>query len=269
MTENNKKSDIFAIEASKQKGKNIIAVVSGRRGIGKTWFAVSLSHALSQLKQKVLLFDGDCGLNNIKIQLGLADANDLNAVINGQNSLNQVVFNYDKGHFDIAAGNPAGIGLSTVSVGRLQILGDDLSILSQNYDKTILDIGAGLSNAAKVLTGMSGTAVMLCTDEPRSVIDSYSLIKLFAGRYPRTALKIVINQSNTINDGLRTYAMLERACREFLKISPPLLGIIRQDTRVRDSIRSQNTIISRYPQSEATLDIMAIAERILKNESCN
>ena len=107
MTENNKKSDIFAIEASTQKGKNIIAVVSGRRGIGKTWFAVSLSHALSQLKQKVLLFDGDCGLNNIKIQLGLADANDLNAVINGQNSLNQVVFNYDKGHFDIAAGNPA------------------------------------------------------------------------------------------------------------------------------------------------------------------
>ena len=215
MTDTADKKNIFAGEVSSLKGKNMIAVISGRRGIGKTWFAVSLAHALSLFKQKVLLFDGDCGL-------------------------------------------------STVSVGRLQILGDDLNILAQNYDKTILDMGAGMSNASKVLTGMSASAVMLCTDEPRSVTDIYSLIKLFAGRYPKTALKIVINQVNNINDGLRTYAMLEKACREFLNISPPLLGVIRQDTRVRESIRNQSTIISRYPQSEAALDIMAIAKRILE-----
>ena len=264
MTDTADKKNIFAGEVSSLKGKNMIAVISGRRGIGKTWFAVSLAHALSLFKQKVLLFDGDCGLNNIKIQLGLNAVYDLNAVISGRCSLNQVVFNYDKGRFDIAAGNPGGAGLSTVSVGRLQILGDDLNILAQNYDKTILDMGAGMSNASKVLTGMSASAVMLCTDEPRSVTDIYSLIKLFAGRYPKTALKIVINQVNNINDGLRTYAMLEKACREFLNILPPLLGVIRQDTRVRESIRNQSTIISRYPQSEAALDIMTIAKRILE-----
>lgn len=253
------------IDTPVPKSKNIIAVISGHRGIGKTWLAVSLAHALSLMRQKILLFDGDCGLNNIKTQLGLDAANDLTSVIDGYNSLNQVIFNYDKGRFDIAAGNPGGAGLSTVSIGRLQILGDDLNILAQNYDKTILDMGAGMSDAAKVLAGMSGKILMLCTDEPRSVTDCYSLIKIFAGRYPNTALQVVVNQVNNINDGLRTYEMLNKACQEFLKFSPPLLGVIRQDTRVRDAIRNQSTILNRYPQSEAASDVMTIAKRILEN----
>ena len=85
-------------------------------------------------------------------------------------------------------------------------------------------------------------------------------------RYPNTSLRIVINQVNYIEDGYRTYKLLKKASSEFIKNVPTLLGIIRQDTRVRDSIRNQSTIISRYPQSEASLDIMAIAQRIIKNE---
>jgi flagellar biosynthesis protein FlhG len=80
---------------------------------------------------------------------------------------------------------------------------------------------------------------------------------------------VVINRVNSIEDGLRTYQLLDKACREFLKFSPPLLGVIRQDTRVRDAIRNQTTIITRYPQSEAALDVMTIARRILQNEQFN
>lgn len=269
MNDTNINSAIFAEEASALKGKNMIAVISGRRGSGKTWFAVTLAHALSLYKQKTLLFDGDCGLNNTKIQLGLEFANDLDAVIYGNRSLNQVVFAYDKGRFDIAAGNPGSSGLATMSVGRLQILGDDLNILAQSYDQTILDMSAGIANPAKVLAGMSQSVIVVCTVEPQSITDNYGLIKLIATRYPKAFISIVINQVNTIEEGQRTYNMLEKACCEFLKISPPLLGVIRQDTRVRDSIRNQSTIISRYPQSEAALDVMAIARRILSNEQFN
>lgn len=266
MNEIHVNSAVFAEEASTLKGKNMIAVTSGRRGSGKTWFAVTLAHTLSLFKQKVMLFDGDCGLNNTKVQLGLDFANDLDAVIYGNRSLNQVVFGYEKGRFDIAAGNPGSSGLSTMSIGRLQILGDDLNILAQNYDKTILDMSAGMSNPAKVLAGMSQAVIVICTDEPQSITDNYAMIKLLATRYPKSSISIVINQVNSIEQGMRTYHMLEKACYEFLKITPPLLGVIRQDTRVRDSIRNQSTIISRYPQSEAALDVLAVARRILSNE---
>lgn len=266
MTEPFVNSSVFAKEASMLKGKNMIAVVSGRRGSGKTWFAVTLAHALSLLKQKVLLFDGDYGANNTQMQLGLKNAPDLDKVIYGGYSLNQVVVNCEKTHFDIVSGNPNSSGLSTMSVGRLQILGDDLNILAQNYDKTILDMSSGVASAARVFAGMSQSVVVVCTDTPQSVTDSYGLIKLIAERYPQTSISIVVNRVNTIPDGQRTYKILEKACREFLDLSPKFLGIVRQDTRVRDSIRNQTSIINRYPQSEASLDILAIAKKVLQND---
>lgn len=266
MSDYNEITTDFAKESIQIKGKNMLAVVSGYRGCGKTWFSLNLSHALSLYKQKVMLFDGDCGLNNTKIQLGLEFANDLDAVIYGNRTLNQVIFNYEKGKFDIAVGNPGSSGLSTMSLGRLQILGDDLNLISQNYDKLILDMSSGITNPTKVLTGMSQSAIVICNDNPQSIVSNYEMIKTMSARYPNTSLSIVINQVNNIEDGLRTYKILQKACKEFLKIMPPLRGIIRQDTRVRDSIRNQSTIISRYPQSEAALDIMAVAKRIIKNE---
>ncbi len=269
MTETRANIVLFAESALSLKGKNMIAVVSGRRNCGKTWFAISLAHALSLFKQKVFLFDADCGLNNTQVQLGLNFSNNLDAVIYGNRSLNQVIFSYDKGHFDIATGNSGSSGLGTMPVGHLQILGDDLNILARNYDKTILDICSGLSNPAKVLAGMSEDVIVICTGEPQSITDNYGLIKLIATRYPKSKINVVINQVNSIEEGQRAYQMLEKACHEFLKITPPLLGIIRQDTRVRDSIRNQSTIISRYPQSEAALDVIAIARRILQNEQFN
>ncbi len=259
-------SNFFAESALTSKGKNMIAVVSGRRSCGKTWFAITLAHALSLFKQKVFLFDADCGLNNTQVQLGLNFSNNLDAVIYGNRSLNQVVFGYDKGHFDIAIGNSGSCGLAALPLGRLQILGDDLNILARNYDKTVLDICSGLPNPAKVLAGMSESVIVICTDDPQAITDNYGLIKLIATCYPKSKISVVINQVNSIEDGQRTYQMLEKACREFLKMTPPLLGIIRQDTRVRDSIRNQSSIINRYPQSEAAMDVVAIAKRILQNE---
>ncbi len=258
-----KPSSILAEEAEVLKGKNMIAVTSGTRGCGKTWFAVNLAQALSMFKQKVLLFDGDSGLSNTKVQLGLDEVNDLNAVIFGNRSLNQIIHDYDKGRFSIITSNSGSSGLSMMSIGRLQILGDDLAIIAQNYDKVILDMRAGISDTSKVLSGMSQNIIVICTDAPQSMTDNYGLIKILASRYPKLKINLVINQVNNISAGLRTYDIMEKACREFLPAAPLLLGVIRQDTRVRDSIRNQSTIINRYPNSEASQDILAIAQRII------
>ena len=269
MSDKNINSTIFAKEVSSLKGKNMIAVVSGHRNSGKTWFSINLAQALSLFKQKVILFDGDYGLNNSKAQLGLYDINDLDKVIYGNSSLNQVIYNYDKGRFDIIAGASGSSGLATMSIGRLQIFGDDLNIVAKSYDKMIVDISSGLSNPAKVMSGMCQSIIVVCNDDPQSIIRNYSLIKIISSHHPDTDINIVINQANNIEEGQRTYQTLNKACNEFLKNKQKLLGIIRQDARVRDSIRNQSTIISRYPQSEAAQDIIAIAQRILKNEQYN
>ncbi len=244
----------------------MIAVASGKGGVGKTWFSITLAHALSGLKQKTLLFDGDLGMANIDIQLGLMVPHDLGSVVTGSATLNQVVYYCDKCRFDVIAGRSGSAGLASMPIGRLQILSEDLMLLSGAYDKVILDMGAGVENPIRILSGMSGRVIVVCTDEPTALTDAYAFVKLLAMQHPKCRVEIVVNQADSLREGRQTYDILYKACQTFLKISPPLLGIVRRDARVRDAIRSQMPLISRYPTSEAATDVIEIARKILQDE---
>ena len=265
MTEEKKDTEPLNSLKAPLKGENMIAVVSGSHGEGKTFLTITLAQALGKLKRKTLVFDADNGLSNTKKQLGLSDITDLDAVIYGTKSLNQIIHNYEKGHFDLICGNSDSSGLLTMSIGRLQILSDDLDILSQNYAYTILDVSAGLTNPSKVLTGRAQRVIVLCTPEARTVIESYALIRLIKLHFPRVKINIVVNKVNSQKEGERTYHLIAEACKKFLETVPTLLGVIRNDTRVRDSIKNQTTMINRYPESEAAHDVMLIAKRIAEN----
>ena len=255
-----------AVLHTAKKGHNMIAVASGKGGVGKTWFSVTLAQALSGFRQKVLVFDGDLGLANIDIQLGLMVKYDLGSVISGGLTLNQVVSRSEKGRFDVIAGRSGSAGLASMPIGRLQILGEDLSLLSSNYDKVILDMGAGVEKPVRILSGLAEQIIVNCTEEPTSLTDAYAYIKIMTMQYPGCRINIVVNQVNSEREGQRTYDTLLKACRNFLNITPPLLGIIRRDTRVRDSIRNQAPLISRYPTSEAAEDVIRIARRLLQEQ---
>ena len=253
------------ISRSVRKGRNLIAVASGKGGVGKTWFSITLAQALSLMRQKTLLFDADFGLANIDIQLGLMTQYDLGSVVAGKLTLNQVVQHYDKGRFDVIAGRSGSAGLASMPIGRLQILGEDLSLLASSYNKVILDMGAGVEKPVRILSGLTEKIIVLCTDEPTSLTDAYAFIKIMTMQYPKSEIGIVVNQAVNIREGQRTYDTLLKACTNFLKINPPLLGIVRRDTRVRDSIRNQTPIINRYPTSEAAEDVISIAKKVLAN----
>ena len=249
---------------SSRKGKNMLAVASGKGGVGKTWFSITLAHALSLYKQRTLLFDGDLGLANVDIQLGLMTKHDLGSVVTGEKTLNQVISHSDKGRFDIIAGRSGSAGLASMPLGRLQILGEDLKLVAENYDKVILDIGAGIEKPVRIMSSLADKVIVICTEEPTSLTDAYAFIKLMTMQYPERKIYIVVNQANSEREGRRTYETLSKACQNFLKIEPPLLGVIRRDTRVRDSIRNQIPLLSRYPTSEAAEDVINIARRLLK-----
>ena len=244
----------------------IIAFTNKKGGVGKTWFSITLAHALSGLKQKTLLFDGDLGMANVDIQLGLMVPHDLGSVVTGTTTLNQVVHYCDKCRFDVIAGRSGSAGLAVMPVGRLQILAEDLALLAGSYDKVILDMGAGVEKSIRILSGMSGQVVVVCTDEPTALTDAYAFVKLMVMQYPKCRIGIVVNQADTVREGRQTYDILLKACQTFLKVSPSLLGIVRRDARVRDAIRNQMPLLSRYPTSEAAADVVEIARRILQEE---
>lgn len=245
------------------RGNNIIAVASGKGGVGKTWLSITLSHALALRGQKVMLFDGDLGLANIDIQLGLMPKFDLGSVITGKIPLTQARTRYDKGGFDVVAGRSGSGSLANIPLSRLKLLGEDLILASKGYSQVILDLGAGVEKSVRQLTKAAGTILVITSDEPTSLTDAYAFIKVTALERPGVDIRVIVNAANSPREGERTYNTLRKACENFLKISPPLLGIVRRDMRVREAIRNQSSILTRTPNAEAAVDIEAIADRLI------
>ena len=212
---------------------------------------------------RVLLFDGDLGLANVDIQLGLMPHYDLGSVVAGKLSLNQAAMHYEQGGFDVIAGRSGSGSLANIPLSRLQILGEDLSLMAARYDRVILDLGAGVEKSVRQLARAADTVLVVTSDEPTALTDAYAFIKVTAMERPNLDIRVVVNASNSTREGERTYQTLFKACQGFLKISPPLAGIIRRDARVRETIRNQTPILIRSPSSEAALDITAISEKLL------
>ena len=127
-------------QSNKATSSNSIAVASGKGGVGKTWFAITLSHALAKRGGKTLLFDGDLGLANVDIQLGLMPKHDLGAVISGRLPLNQATVAFEDGGFDILAGRSGSGNLADISQSRLNTLVDDVNLLSAAYEHVVFDL---------------------------------------------------------------------------------------------------------------------------------
>lgn len=247
---------------SQAKAPNMIAVASGKGGVGKTFFAISLAHAMAKKGVRTLLFDGDLGLANLDIQLGLMPKRDLGGVISGRLTLNQAVVPFEDGGFDIIAGRSGSGTLANIPMTRLRSLGEDLTLLATTYGKVIIDLGAGLEQTVRQLTHNVGTCLVIATDDPASLTDAYAFIKVTQTERPGTDIRIVINMAGSIRSGERTYNTLLKACEGFLKISPPLVGIIRSDTNIREAIRSQSPLLTRHPNCEAAKDVEAIAAKL-------
>ena len=245
------------------KGPKMIAVASGKGGVGKTWFAITLSHALAKAGRKILLFDGDLGLPNVDIQLGLMPRHDLGAVVSGRMPINQATTTFEDGGFDIVAGRSGSGSLANVSAKSLNTLGDELVLLSSAYDQVVLDLGAGVERTVRNLTTSVDTVLVVTTDEPTALTDAYAFIKVSHMELPGLDIRVVVNMANSTREGERTYNTILKACQGFLKFSPPLAGVIRCDTKVRESIRNQTSILVRHPNTEAANDVGTIAKALL------
>lgn len=241
------------------RAQKLFAVASGKGGVGKTWFSITLCHALAKAGKKVLLFDGDLGLANIDVQLGIMAKHDINDAIEGNLTLERVVQHHPDGGFDVIAGRSGHGSLASLPAPRLNDLLEQLRGLQKNYDAIIIDLGAGIDRTVRFMMAAADAAFVVMTDEPTSLTDAYALIKLCHSAGHGDNLHVVVNMTGSAKEGEASYNTLIRVTKNYLKFEPPLIGTIRQDKRVRDAIRAQGLFLTRNPNTDTAADIEKIA----------
>lgn len=247
--------------------RRLISVASGKGGVGKTWLSITLAHALARLGRRVLLFDGDLGLANVDVQIGLTPTRDLGSVLSSRAPLKAATFPVNDCGFDLVAG-PSGSGsLALLPTARIQRLTDELITLADGYDHTIVDIGAGLDRTVRLLAGGTDTCLVVTTDEPPALTDAYAFMKMMRSDNATTEMGVVVNMAASERDGERTHATLAKACESFLKFSPSLFGLIRRDAKVAEAIRAQTPFLTRHPTTSAAIDIETLARRLIAPHS--
>lgn len=245
----------------------LVTIASGKGGVGKTWLAVTLSHALAEEGQKIALFDGDLGLANVDIQLGITPRKDLGNVLSGESDLRDIIFPFADPSgckFDILPGKSGSGALGALSRGALKDIRDKLVDLSDDYDCILLDLAAGVDPSVTTLSQHGGKVIVVMTADPTSLTDAYAFIKITHMNHPGANIHIVVNNVASKSEGEKAFGAIKKACEGFLKISPPLAAIIRHDDKVVDAIRSQAPLLSRHPMSEAAKDIKKLAAYLVK-----
>jgi flagellar biosynthesis protein FlhG len=242
----------------------IVAIASGKGGVGKTWLAISLSHALARQGRRVLLFDGDLGLANVDVHLGLGPGPDLASVLSGRCGLGQAVRAAGSCGFDVLPGRSGSGQLGQIDGALLERVLADLATLARGYDLTLLDLPAGIDQAVRRMLLAAPTRLVVTTDEPTALTDAYALLKVHQRDGGAAAgLELVVNLAESHAAGRQTHAGLHRVCAHFLTLHPPLAGVLRRDPRVADAVRHQAAFLLRHPTSPAARDLEALASHLL------
>lgn len=251
-----------AIPAVPPLGRTV-AIASGKGGVGKTWFAVTLAHALARQGRRVLLFDADLGLANVDVQLGLTPVHDLGAVVSGRVKMTHAVAHYAPGGFDVLAGSSGSGALATLDAPGVERLLQSLDGLAADYDHVLLDLGAGLDRAVRRMSAWADTLLVVATEEPTSLTDAYAALKLHAADLPGGDARVIVNQASSPGAAARTAATLVKACTAFLGRAPAVAGHVRRDPHVADAIRRQVPLLTRHPNCPASADVEGIAAALL------
>ena len=248
----------------------VIAVASGKGGVGKTWLSCTLAASFARMGKRTLLVDGDLGLANVDVQLGIAPETDLAAVIAGWVELEDAVTPVAGGAgggecgFDVLPGRSGSGALAGLPAEEASRLAASLTALALQYDIVLVDLGAGIEDNVMRLARACDRCLIVANDEPTSMTDAYAFIKVLRGYAPSVQPWISVNMADTRVAGRRTYEALARASQTFLGFRPPKAGIILRDPKVREAIRQQKTITAIDPQAQAALDAHQIAEALVR-----
>lgn len=245
----------------------VIAVTSGKGGVGKTFVSANLAAALAKRGQRVLVLDADLGLANLDVVLNLYPKVTLHDVFTGKATLEQAVVRAPGGFSVLLAGS----GMVEYSRLTPNVRQDFLHILSSllpHYDVVILDTGAGISDVVLFAVSLASEVLVVATPEPTSLTDAYATIKVLVGEQKRQLIRLVVNQTNRMGDGRAITAQLQQVLDRFVvaksahRVRLLHMADIPADLSVRQAVMRRQLLLQVSPGCPAALALGQLAGKL-------
>ena len=250
----------------KPMGK-VVAITSGKGGVGKTFVSANLAAALAKRGNRVLVLDADLGLANLDVVLNLYPKVTLHDVFLGKAKLEDAVIRAPGGFSVLLAGS----GLVEYSRLTAEVRDDFLRIMNRltpNFDIVLLDTGAGISDVVLFAVSLASEVLVVATPEPTSLTDAYATIKVLAAQQKRQTIRLVVNQAARLGDGRAITTQLQQVLDRFVPSEPGRqlrlihMGDIPADPQVRQAIMRRQLLMQSMPGCPAGLAVSQLALKL-------
>ncbi|MFZ5774084.1 MAG: MinD/ParA family protein [Thermodesulfobacteriota bacterium] len=240
----------------------VICVSSGKGGVGKTSFSVNLAAALSQKGKTVLLIDGDLGLANVDVVLGINVRHTIREAIEDGREVADCLVEISPG-FHVLPASSGVPEMANLSYEEQAFLTSTLEEIINRFDFVLIDTAAGIGDSVLWFNTWAQENFVILTPDPTSLTDAYALIKVLNARHGRSRFHLLINNVSSKKEGKEVFENMSMVLGRFLKIRPLALGALPHDAAVSRAIRQQKPFLAAAPESRASQEILALADRVL------
>ena len=240
----------------------VVAVTSGKGGVGKTNLSTNLAVLAAREGRKVLLIDADLALSNVEILYGLRPRYHLGDLLNSECQLD-----------DVLAIGPHGVRVLPATSGNQELtqltdaqkmhLVSALDPLEQTTDLVIMDTAAGLGDNVLFFAGAAQEVVLVVTPEPTSLTDAYATVKVLAQQAGCSQFQVIVNMAANEAQARRTFQRLSSVTARFLEADVRYLGQVPRDECLPRALAMQKPFVDMYPGAPATKALEGIVGRLL------
>ncbi|MDE0584553.1 MinD/ParA family protein [Planococcus sp. A6] len=245
------------------RNTRVLAVTSGKGGVGKSNFTLNFALALIEQGKSVLIIDVDLGFANIDILFGHAPRETIAGMLDKQLAIEDVIERGPLG-LQLIAGGQGFSGLFELDADKMKRFMEQLGSLQGKVDFVLLDTGAGLSENNMRFLLAADEVLLVTTPEPTSVTDAYSVVKMMHAKDSDLAIRLVVNQCTDGKEGRQTAENFAEVAQRFLDKDIRTLGILPSDLHVPQAVKKQEPFLLAHPGSSVSKAMRTLAAQYLE-----
>lgn len=241
-----------------RRAVRVVAVTSGKGGVGKTSVSVNLAMSMGRSGRRVVLMDADLGLANVDVMLGLQPRYNITHVLQGTCALDDILIDAPHGVRVVPASSGTRQMAALTSAEHAGLI-RAFSSLRQPVDALIVDVAAGISNSVLDMTQAAQEVVVVVCDEPASITDAYALIKVLSRDFGVTHFRVLANMVSSSLEGRELYNKIAKVTDRYLDVCLQYMGAVPYDEYLRKALQRQRAVVDIFPSSPSARAFKSLA----------